>query len=627
MRSLLLLSLFACTQDDPVDDTPTEVVLANDLSNPLAPDDPILPYPSDQYLVPDDTRPSGLRVDIGEAIRPPDITADMVAADGFSRVSPLVAHLPGGFDASQLPAEDDWGASLSADAPVLLARASDGQLLPVLAELDLRADEDAERALLIRSHRVLDPETRYVVVLRDTLTKADGSAHTVPDAVTRLLAGEAEGRAETSWLPAFDDVRTVLDTHGIGTDEVLLTWTFTTRSETEVLAKAVGTQDIAAAEPLGTWTPEPLVVEDDRALLYGSLTVPNFLDETGRIQIGPDGTPQVFGTMQAPVLVTIPATIGEPRPVMLFGHGFFSAIEEPTWDNLFGGLETWQMAAVTTEFFGFSEATLLETAPILANRIYDFDTVIDRQLQSQANFTAVHRLITDVLADSVEVDFGNGPIRPLDGANVPYMGISNGGTQGLVMLTTSPRLTRGAVVVPGGGWSHMLQRASQWEELGAVLTGRYPDPVQLQVVMSMLQNIFDPVDSLNFVQHLVTDRLPGRPADPEVLMIEAMGDEQVANLVTRWIGLNADLPVTTPSPVSVFELDEVEAPLPDGAPRGQGYTIYDLGYPPVPPGNQSPTEHGAHAEIRLLDSYKTQMGTFLETGRVVHPCDGPCDPE
>ena len=56
--------------------------------------------------------------------------------------------------------------------------------------------------------------------------------------------------------------------------------------------------------------------------------------------------------------------------------------------------------------------------------------------------------------------------------------------------------------------------------------------------------------------------------------------------------------------------------------------MYDEGYAPLPAGNLSPTDdNGAHETIRDLTSYLEQVPTFLEDGRIVQVCDGPCDPD
>lgn len=627
---LLPVLLLACERSpEPSDEAPPWVD-ASDRANPIVADVPLYPWPSDQYLVPDDTQRTGRRIALPADLLPPGLTPEMFADhDGFSRVVPILTYVPGGIDPTSLPDHADLAATLDlASSPVLLVRVDTGEPVPALVEVDATADSVELAALIVRPHRPLAPNARYAVLLRDSLRTADGSPAPRSAALDTIFDDEADADpAIAAWEHHLHDLPALLDQLGLTADELIQAWTFHTRSEEQVMHRAQRTQEIVGDVPLGAYTLEEPVIEADRATIYGTLTVPRFLDDNKRMTLGADGEPVEHGTMEAPFLITIPRTVTEARPTVLFGHGFFSAIEETTWSNLFEGLERWQMPAVTTEFFGFSENSLAEAAVILAGQLHQLDTIIHQQLQSQANFTLVHRLMEDVLADAVQIDWGDGPVTPIDGSNLPYMGISNGGTQGLVMMTTSPRLTRGALVVAGGGWSHMLQRASQWATLGLTFSIRYQDNRDLQLVMSLMQQTFDEVDSLNYMDHLLTDRLPGRPADPDLLLLEAVGDAQVNNMVTEWVARAAGFPLVTPSPREVWGLEEVTAPAPDGTPDNAGFVIYDLGLPPLPEGNVAPEENGAHADVRLLEDYRAQMGTFLESGKIVQTCDGACDPD
>ena len=637
MRTVSLWPLFwapllGCAPSPQVDPSTLAWPDAHALANPIGAEHAALPWPSDQYLVEDATTATGFRVDVGAGVLPDAMpTSWFEGDDGFSRVAPILTWLPG-LDPASLPSADDWGATTDVMAsPVLLLRATDGAPVPVLAEVDQATDDVGHAPLILRPHRVLDPGTRYVVVLRDGLRGTDGSPLPPDPSTARLLASHwddpFDDPAMAAWATHFETIRATLALAEVDPASVIEAWSFTTRSEQQVTAPALATQDAVATRPLGAYTLEAPVDEADRVLIRGSLTVPKFLDDANRIALGDDGVPVEHGTLQAPFLVTIPKTVTQTRPTVLFGHGFFSSIEEPTWGNLFDGLARWQMAAVTTEFFGFSEDSLAGAVQILFGDFSRLDTLIDQQLQSHADFTLVQRLIAEELSQQIEIDLGAGPFRPLSGTEIPYLGISNGGTQGLVMLTTSPVLDRGALVVAGGGWSHMLQRAAQWNELGIGLTTRFEDPRDLQIALSLLQQVFDPADSLNYVDHLIDDRLPGRAAEPELLLIEAKEDAQVANLVTRWVAGNAGFPLITPSAVDVWGVPTVTADG-EGVVAGRaGYTIYDLGVPSNPAGNVAPVENDVHGNVRTLDAYRRQVGAFLEFGTLTHPCDGPCDPE
>ncbi|MFU8805348.1 MAG: hypothetical protein ACNA8W_16165, partial [Bradymonadaceae bacterium] len=600
----------------------------------------LLPWPSDQYLRTVDDRHE---VAVDPSLLPTGFSVSLIAGSGASRVTPVVTWLPGGIDPATLPDPNDWGATLDAESSVrviVLQDDAEPEPWPVLAEIDMTTRTPTEATLIIRPHRPFPAASQVVVGLRTSLRTyacaltdppegAECKNHDPSLALQRILDGTPDGRAEASWMGrSRDALTTALPWLTPDPTDLAQAWTFTIREKDEVVEPMLKMQRIAADADASSFTLEPVVYEDARALIYGTVDVPWFLDERDRLVLDENGDPQVQEVRATPFLVTIPSTVTETRPVVLFGHGFFSAIEESTWGNLFNGLARWEMAAVTTRFHGFAEVDFVKAANAIGGRTLEgMVGIIDLQRQSQANFTVVHNMIRLHLAGSLTVDFGDGEFSPLDASNIPYMGISNGGTQGLVMMSTSPVLTRGALVVPGGGWAHMLQRAAQWSTLGPIFANRFNDDAELQLAMAMTQHIFDPVDSLNFVEHLVADRLPGLPENPEILLVEVVNDAQVANMVTRWVAGTAKVPQIVPGVAEVWNIPTVDASAPDGAPGGVGYEIYDLGVPDNPPGNIAATENGVHDQVRLLDAYREQMGIFLEDGRVVRTCDGVCDPE
>lgn len=618
----------ACTPDPAPVDTDLPIVAALDQPNAMGlGGHPMLPWPADQYV-----DEAGPRLAPDAALLPPGYTPGMLAGSGASRVTPIVTWLPGSVDPSSLPDPADWGATLATDSPVrvvVLQAGADPVPWPVLAEIDATAPVAAEATLLIRPHQPFPAGSRVAVGLRTTLRAADGTAHPASEALDRILRGVPASDAEASWTDVERDaLLTALPLLGPDATDLAQAWTFTVRGEDEIVGPMFSLQNAAAAFQPTTFTVEPVEYDGNKALVYGTVEVPWFLDATDRLVVDAGGTPVQQGLRSVPFLVTIPDTVSGPRPVVLFGHGFFSAIEEPTWGNLFNGLARWEMSAITTQFFGFAEADLAKAAGALGgDTLEGLAGIIDLQRQSQANFTVVHTLVTTTLHDRIEVDFGDGPFKPLDPRNVPYMGISNGGTQGLVMMATSPVLERGALVVPGGGWSHMLQRAAQWATLGSLFAIRFPDPAELQLAQALSQHVFDPVDSLNFVDHLVRDRLPGLPTSPGLLLVEAKNDAQVANLVTRWIVRASGVPQIVPAIDPVWDAATVDVSALGGDTVRVAYEQYDLQVPDNPPGNVAPVENDVHNDVRLLDAYRAQMGRFLEDGVIVRACDGICDPE
>ena len=92
------------------------------------------------------------------------------------------------------------------------------------------------------------------------------------------------------------------------------------------------------------------------------------------------------------------------------------------------------------------------------------------------------------------------------------MGISNGGTFGFLFASTTWVIQKAILVVGGGGLAHFLQRATQWNELGYLASSRYTTAPELQLFLSMLQSVLDPIDPINFVDHLISPRFNQRPS-------------------------------------------------------------------------------------------------------------------
>jgi pimeloyl-ACP methyl ester carboxylesterase len=587
---LILLTLLACKREI-LEGLPNEPG-----GNPLIPGEAMYPFPSDFYRV------DGRVVYPAEAL-PGGLPPEMFESDGFSRMSPILALLEGGVDPASI-----------SDTSVRLIRSTDYADAPILAEVDLQSADPLRRALIVRPEVGLDYGTTYVVVLTDELRTLDGAIPEPTDAFRALRDGiRTDSDAVESLRDDFETVNDVIAGVGLEPEEVVLAWSFTTRSEGDAIGPVVAIHDAMATAELGPWTVLSDTIEGDNRLIEGTFTVPDFLGAEGLVLDG--GVPVAQGERVVKVLVTIPVTVDGPRPVMLFGHGFFSSRYEPTWSSLNGSLQRWAISAVTIDFIGFNEDDQLDTIGVLAGDLQGLPLVVDQQAQSQAQFTALARLVREQLT----LEYPE-----LDATNLSYMGISNGGTQGLAIATASPEITRAALVVPGGAWSHMLQRAVQWNTMGTLLENQYPDPVDLQLATALTQGVFDRVDSLSFVDHLVDDRLPGRPP-AEITLHMAVGDCQVANVVTEWAARTAGVPLMTPAPYDIEGLDTVAAPEPGVA---AALLVYDENYPALPEGNVPPAEdNGAHETIRLTEAYKEQMGTFLETGRIVQVCDGACDPD
>jgi hypothetical protein len=631
-RTFLLLSLLAVAfftagcepEPELVTDLPNVAG-----GNPLVPEQAMYPFPSDLYLVADSATETGRRVEFPAEVLPADLLPEMWGADdGYSRIPALLTWFAEGIDPASLPDPTDVSATTRDDASVLLVEEGSWTLIPALAELDANARGPFEQALIIRPHRALAPATGYAVLLRSSLRDASGAPLEANRAFEALRDGLPTDSAPLEAQRAdFAIALAAAEAHGIPTGELVQAWTFHTRSEEQVVGPLLAMQDTMASFELPPWTLHQQVIDGDDAVLTGSFSAPNFLDEDTRIRLDADGEPIQQGVIDIDFHAAIPETVDGARPVICFGHGFFSGKEEVDW-GAFGRLrQETEMSAIAIDFRGFAEIDVADTASILGGNLGRVPEVIDRQVQNVAHFTLLARLVKEQLAAEVEVDFGAGSLHPFDPDAVHYMGISNGGTQGLTIMATSPMFDRGVLVVPGGGWTHMLQRAVQWNEFGPLLEEHFDGPLDLQLTVALLQPLFDRADSLNYVEHVTEDRYDGREG-VRITLHEAVEDSQVANMVTEWVARTADIPVVVPSPRDLHGLPSIEAAPPDGVEVPSAMFVYDLQVEPNPTGNIPPeVDNDAHRDVRDLDSYFAQVGRFLEDGRVVQVCDGACDPE
>ncbi|MBK6576634.1 MAG: hypothetical protein IPG17_10630 [Sandaracinaceae bacterium] len=598
--------------------------------NPLVPEVAALPYPSDFYLVEDASTPTGRRLQLPDEVMPRSVDATLFQQDGYTIIPAILAYLPGGTDVASLPSPTDHAATIADDSSVMLVREGTWERVGILAELDQTTTDTARQAIIIRPLQALEYETGYVVILRNSLRRLDGTPHEPSEVYAALRDDARTGIDEVDrQRDDFQLVRAAISGTGLDEDEVVLAWSFHTRSEEAVTGPLVSMQLAANVAPIGDYAITTDVIDGTNRQIEGTVDVPNYVNpESGLVVLDSEGEATQFGVREVPFVLTIPDTIDEARPVLIYGHGFLGTRAQTTRGSFNDMCSDYRLSAAGMEF-GFHENIVPIISRAFGGDWEAMNEVVAEVQQSFVNSTFLARLIRERLADELEATPMVGEPHPvLDAENVHYLGISNGGTFGYVMAATSPQLERSVMVVGGGGLIHFLQRATQWNMFGPLLRLVIRDPIDQQLAFSMIQQALDPVDSMNYVRHLVTDRYPGmRPMRAQMHM--AINDSQVNNLVTEWAMRSAQIPVVVPSPKDIWGLPTVDASLPAGAPANVPAVmhVYDEHVTPSPVTNIPPAEdNGTHGTVRDLASYQVQVGRFLTENIFVHACDGACDP-
>lgn len=559
----------------------------------------LLPWPNDRFTVPDPSTETGLRLAIPAEGTPENVdgvpvdVTDQNRADGFSPASTILTYVAEvDLEASGVAPSTDIGASLDDDAPITLTDLTTGERWPYWAELDAPAPE-GEQLLMVHPAVALTEAHRYEVAI-DHLVQADGT-------------------------PVAEDA--------------VRTWSFTVASADSLsgrlrsMIEAIG-DDVPAFEVTSVSGADPVVVE-------GTYEIPNFLDNDGspggRFALGDDGLPQVNAdhpTAEAPFTCILGSEAD--AGTVIYGHGLLGSREEVL--SLADITSLAGLNACATDWIGMATEDLGTVTSILQD-VSGFPAQADRLQQGQMAFSLLGRLANDPAGFAGDTAFQTRLGESLlSEAGAVFVGNSQGGVLGGAVSAVTDEWDRAVLGVPGIGYNLLLPRSSDWPQFQAVFDPAYPDPIDRVITLELIQLLWDRGENSAYAQHLTTDPYDGVPAKT-VLLVEAFGDHQVANVSTAVLARTIGAAVMDPA-LEPGRSEDVEPfwgiAVLDGFPATSSVlSVWDYGTPASPTVNLPPTDpeygqdpHGAgSSEPGVL----TQALTFLTSGEVIDVCRGaPC---
>jgi hypothetical protein len=624
--------------------------------DPLGGDRCLLPFPNDHFTVADASTATGRRVALAPTSTPANAQGvhvdptELNRNDGFSPGSAIVVQLPGVDPvASRLAPITDMGRSLDADAPIVLLDARTGERRPYWAELDVKAPDDAHRLLFVRPAENLTEGHRYIVAVRAVVDGA-GQPIAPTDAFrayrdrlnTHVPAVEARrGRMES----LFRRLRGA----GVARTDLTLAWDFTVASGDNLSERLLAMRDDAFAQ-LGDTAPPFTVTRvgpGTRANLAteveGTFEVPSYLTgdgSPGTVLNNGDGpgspaVPTRNGVYTARFICTIPASAyypdgsANPTRMMLYGHGLLGSAREVFGaGSRYAGVSN--VTTCATWWIGMSEDDLGPVAAALGDMSL-FRTIPDRLQQSMLNVLFLGRLMKHPAGLSSDPAFQAADGSPLlDQQNLTFNGVSQGGILGGAVTAVAQDWRRAYLGVAAMNYSTLLDRSIDFDVFAIVLDPSYPDWIDRQQAILLAQMLWDRGENNGYAQHLVADPYRRTPAK-QVMLYEAFGDHQVANVATevmaRTLGLGLRVPALAEgrSPdVEPFWGIEPVVELPD---QGGSYlVVWDFGTPAPPLGNV-PNRAGTdpHGLGRGQLDVLTVAVSFLDQGTLVDTCGGgPC---
>jgi hypothetical protein len=604
--------------------------------DPLVPQYCAYPFPSNVFSVVDQTTPTGRRLAISGAMlpRPSNGTSHSPAAfndrDGFSVSGTLLAYLPGA-TTTGLPDPLHIGDSLvAASSPTLVLDADTGELFPHFTELDLNAQGDGDRSLMIQLARSLEYGHRYIVAVR-RVVDAGGNAIAPSPAFAALRDGTASDEPSVeARRELYGDIFARLAAAGVERDDLQLAWDFTVSSREHTNGRALHMRDVAI-EQVGDGGPsyEILSVEEDWSpyifrRIRGEIEVPLFLDEPGPggvMVLDADGVPQQNGTATYPFTILVPyAAQDQPAPGVAFGHGLFGNRSQVQAADFQAFADAANLAFISLDWIGMSDQDPTLVGAILSTgNVGALRTMPDRLQQSFINFVLALRMMKTSIAADPELQYMGAPL--IDTSTVHYYGGSQGGIMGPCVVALSPDVERGVLAVPGQPYNLLLERSVNFDPFAALVAQSYVDAFDRQLILGLLQVMWDRGEPSGYSRHVSLEPLPGSPPH-DVLLMVSIGDHQVSTLGAHVMARSLGAVNMAPTNRTIWGLPEARGPV-----SGSAMIEHDFGLPPEPLGNVPMTQgQDPHGQLAGVPAAVQAVGHFLATGEVRMFCNGACDP-
>jgi hypothetical protein len=631
----------------------------------------LLPFPNNFYTRADTVSETGLRVNFDARAIPLNANQDPFDVtewnrnDGFSPGPMLIAHVPAiDLVTTEAAPLTDVEQSLALDGPIQLVHAQTGERQLIWAEMDLRAENQDKRALIIRVAKNLLEGERYIVVLQN-LRDSQGKALVASDAFRVYREAipssipEIEARRQH-----FEALFATLEGHGLRRDSLYLTWDFTVASTSNITSRVLHMRDTTLADLAGAApqitvasVQENTVAEDPNWARYikGTISVPNFLNTadgaTGStlnyIDDDPDALPSQFngtGMVQVPFDCAIPYTAFddaaddtvETRAIIL-GHGLFGSA--PDYVQGYGSSaqeQNWLICAM--DWWGMSSSDVGTAFTVLGN-LGMFATIPDRLQQAFLNKILLSEAIVNSKGFQSLPEFQDSSGTALfKTGEVHYDGVSQGAILGGALSAVNPHFKRAVLNVAGMNWSLIMRRADAWATYSIAFDPAYPDELEQPVMLALTQMLWDRGENNGYGNHITSDPLPGSEVT-RVLMHIAVGDqtpvETTAEILARSLQLQRHSPTVVAGrhiavnpyvgiePISTYPLD------------ASGMLVWDSGPFPIAGHDGTPLTNGTnlpepqgyntHGLPFMQRAARDQKTAFWRTGLVENVCaTQPC---
>ena len=599
----------------------------------------MLPFPSDAFLVDDNSTTTGFRVNYSETTLPGtglmphiEITA-LNRFDGITPSSQIMTAFTTVPDLTGVADQYSIGDSLANDHPTILLNLDTGERVAHWVEVDARADRPTATIVFLRTLGALDYDTAYGVAFSG-LTDTSGSPIQPSDALRAIIDGNTTTSPDIeNRRPAIDSLLGTFAAEGYARDDIQAAWKFHTASHGSILGGMLAMRsdalDRLGANGIGcnVTSAEPNYGDDNKTFMRirGTFTAPQYLESQeppSLLNRDANGTPEFVENAEIPFTMVIPqvlADLNENGPLVVFGHGFLGT-GEGTSGYVIDWAEEYKVSFVATDLYGWSSSDVGTLELGVVNPVF-FQHQAERIQQALINKMSMIRTFKGACSDLAEMQHDGTNL--VDSTDVHYMGYSLGGIYGSSVVAISPDIDRAALWVGGSGFSTLVERSTNfapWVEGFSSFAG-YPqrnDRALLVGVIQQLWSVTDPETYLPFAEQGYADEL----GPFNLISIISVNDAQVPALSSDRAARTAGIPVLDSSARLPYGLTPAAGPI-----SGSAVVYWDGGYPVMPDDNSAPPldqSSKAHNEIGPIEAVNEMVRDFLLTGVINDTCGDTC---
>ncbi len=483
----------------------------------------VLPFPSDQYTVPDSTSATGLRPAIDRSLLSEGVFEALPAsfqpetffgsADGFSPVGSVSFELSAAVDAGSLLAGPDrYVSAVDHDT---------GAVVPILVDVS----PDGEGRLI---H--VWPRSRWAFGHRITVSISAALPAATGAPLARPAGWDASLIPPTAFAP----------------DDTLTSTTFTVRSEGDVKNRVTAMAQTAwdSEHPVRDIEVLPMPLPNVSAFIRGQVRVSDFRTHDSEIDLTDPGPP-VDSWIDFEIAYPEHPKFDTGAPLAVYGHGLAVVKETAlvvSFDNAARGWATVSIDHPNHGSRGEAEGALVDLVePRHLGRVASLVT------QSSMDFIslqkALHTSIAELDVVTRDVMFAESAapdgLADFDPSAMIYQGTSMGGVLGAAYLSLTPQPIAAAMLqVPGVGITHILTNSLLWDGVLA-FRGVVPEaatPGETAALISTAQMALDGGDAANWIDVAMAK-------GTQILVDYGIGDGIVPNRSTERLLEIAGIPL------------------------------------------------------------------------------------